>query len=663
MHTKRRIIFIVLILIISSYLIAIPKFNSESQKRAVVIEYDDNYISYLLQIENNKEINVYNFSKDFHDLLLRYDIVAYRNTRYENPDSKSMTYETYISENDTKYKKQVLTKKGELEISSSNYSSKPNNSERELSTILSERFFEIKNFRYIDTFGGAYSLQVQKDSVQNIDLFYEELISLYPEINANIQVFDLEIHQRNETFDSLIYIVVGFGSVLLLLINIISNSKLISAMKVEGYSNKKIYWKLYEKYFLLFGILGLFLILLISYMIFAESLMSFLVLLRLTLIEYVLFLAFTQVFSLLLLAIITIQPITSYLKGKSDAKKIYWLSLFVKFIACCFIIVVLSEHITNIRNGIKINKRYDIIKSQLVNLYSFGSQAESNYFDDLSSNENKMVKDHLVKENDLFYFSGGFVKDENESMLSVIFVDNNYLSNSEVNIDLMKEDEIYLIRSSDMKDKEITKTVIKTIETYEYQAPIEIEYDKCLVTYRIQNLLYESCIKDTPIIYYAKTQGYDLAGSLFRFDGKLDEVETYINNLFERNGFTPAYSIESRENQFEMIYKTFNQVVNKSLLLIAICILVYTILNIFIVDIEINTHLNKYKILKREGVSSYTLINYIRFIYSPLLMAVVLICFISKLNMNSIILILLLTSSEVLVLFYSKYAIKENGDL
>ena len=91
-------------------------------------------------------------------------------------------------------------------------------------------------------------------------------------------------------------------------------------MKIEGMSTEKIFFQLYEKYYLLGVLACLILVGGFSFIYYKNNIYAFRVLWLVSTIEFLMFAGIQQILSFVLIPMISLMPIVSSEKGKNNLK-------------------------------------------------------------------------------------------------------------------------------------------------------------------------------------------------------------------------------------------------------------------------------------------------------------------------------------------------------
>ncbi len=150
-------------------------------------------------------------------------------------------------------------------------------------------------------------------------------------------------------------------------------------------------------------------------------------------------------------------------------------------------------------------------------------------------------------------------------------------------------------------------------------------------TLSFSELLKQDQVSSYPLVYTPDLYGYEgqMTGSMFYYEGSLEEATEIANKAFKDNGYAPAYQVESMKNTFEQYYDANVQSLTKHVILFVAIILAIAFTNRFLIQSDIDSNSQRYRVAFTEGVQPYGIQTYILKIASPAFLALIA-CIISN---------------------------------
>lgn len=670
---KKNIGILCFLLLLCSTYFGIQLFNLDSSNRASYFEYNDTELLYQeIEASNTDFGNDRNeFFEKFNQLATDEEVSVYVCMLVPSSITGKTITTLYVSSNDIFLKDNVLVDLGYyMPTKNDSYNTLSKNLDTKLSSILAPSEFEINNLMNKQEIGGTYSLKPHNQGdYASIDRLLNRLETIYPQFNY-IRIVD--VFSTPSYFNSNVYILNMFMICCLLTLvlcsTIFGKLRKIGIEKMEGHSNLSIYMEYFLKPFLIFSTIGGILVFVISMTFYPVSKLSFEVLSKCILDQYCKIILIQLCTSLSLYIMICFIPITVSIKGKNNLLEIEVIAYILKLGVSFMILPIFLSGYDAIADTIQIVKNHSLLGDKLDNMYTFNSEFYSEYFNfnDKSINDRVLqVQNEFEENNELFSFLGGFISDAKDSrkLLPILTADKNYLIQNELieENNLLLQDNLIFIRNDTKFTHEEINTYKNALESGNGDNPVHVlKYDKKLLTYRPLDMLYSPFVEDQVIIYNAPTEDIPrLNGSIFIY--KDDNPQGYVDSVFTKFGFDPAYSVVNPTSNYEGLYQYRLSWNAKIIIPIVAIFISYILITRLLVEVNFSINLKKLQIRKTEGYFNFPLSNYLLVICSPILIATIVLKLFNKIYLTQrvyfILLILLLIEFVIYcfnLIFYKK---------
>lgn len=397
-------------------------------------------------------------------------------------------------------------------------------------------------------------------------------------------------------------------------------------MKVEGHSVFNIYFSLYEKWYLIGSFLGILVLVLFGLIRFGNkyTIQGFCVV---TIAEYLMFLIAQQIVSFLLVFIIDSIPIVSSEKGKDNLQALFTFSYFIKIVAVILVIPRITNFIPDLKQYVLMASRYSSASNILENYYYFGTEKASSYFADIGTDQYYKVYE-TFKEHGLIRFSEDYLYEDVSDMIPCYVVKEEYLIKEglyDPYIDYENTIVFYLKEGVEYDTEKMERYVKKklfrnTDITYRYitESPH---------TYSPYELLFSDTINDDPIVYLPDDYGYEgqIEGSIFYFNGTLEEAQSYADNVFHEYGYESALRIGPASTNYKQYYAYYQNIYIRNFIKCFLLILSYFLAHRLLINTDIECNKDRYYIAMTEGVDPNKLWMYIYKIISPVLLGIIVV--------------------------------------
>ncbi len=618
---KKHIILSSIVVTIMSFLFMIPHFNAEVDYN---FNYMHNYINngqYVMMVdiaENESIANVdyREFHKNLDDCAIKNNLVM---VQYTIADDEEVRKETmYLSSNDLYAQDVFLLKKGTLDSKSNQrYSTISENPETKLVSLFSPTVYEIDSLlNSTDNTAGYSMANLSGDIEENFSNFISDMDQLYPGIIIhNARTFTESMSKV--AVDDLLIIKTLCVSIIMLIMcsKLFSLQKTISIYKIEGYSNLKIYVKLFLKPFILVNCMCFSLSLLLILYCFQSGL-TFKVMSGLYSQQFLLLLVLQILLSLIVYLIIAYVPKVSSIKGKNELPKIQKCAFILKIVIVILISPIISNKFMPAVDFIKMNLRYDKVVQELENYYNFGAHINSNYHLARGSDNYISLSKDLEHNNNRFELSKAAYFDfENFDPNNINYfysADVSYLRLVGLADEKFDENQVYIFTKPnnsydlDLLRKDILKNTTKD-PVFNY-----VEYEKNLKSYDTRTLLFKDEIDNLPIVYMPVEKQFrgQLNTSVFYYDNDTIPVQEYIDYIFKAHGYTPGFSIDSMASNYSAVFQGYLGLSIQSFMQFVIALFAYIAATIFLFEIDLDNNMRRYQISFIEGANVYKFKTY-----------------------------------------------------
>lgn len=580
--------------------------------------------------DNDIERYVDNLSNVF----VKNNIVAYELTESTSPQTGMRVMNLNVTNNDIYLKNQVLLEEGFFDITnnSTKYTSFTNEPSKKLANIASSNEYYIQNMSHKNKYGGLlYLKNIEGNFENNVNKAFKQLNEMYPNIEVKISnAYESDIH-----IDTMMYIIEMFSITIILTLIlcslIFSKLREIGLRKMEGHSNFSIYLEFYEKPFLIFSVIMIMFSIIISLLIYPKNFLTLFIFAKSVLCQLVYILIIQQVISLSLFVLIVYVPISLSIKGKNNLKELQIVTYIMKFgISMLLIPTYISGSIALI-DTIKIVSNHSISGNNLKNLYIFGSELQSNYFDYENEEINQSVintRNEFIEKNNAFFLSGGYLENLRKpgELYSVLLADDQYLIRNELidEDDVRLKDSIILVNINASINSQIINEYREVVSESTKLETHVIHHDKKLMNYRSIDLLYQPFVKDKIIVYMNDSNNAPrLNGTMFYYTG--EDVQKYVDNIFFENGFSSPFTIEPVTSRLEATYRYRVNYNMKYVIPIISMIIAYILISKLFIDIDSEANKVKKFIKITEGYCKYSMKEYLMKSVLPLLLALILL--------------------------------------
>lgn len=675
---KRNISLLSLLIIAFAFILTRHPFNYVSAFRLTmyVRAYDTTgHLRTALKIPESEEltsIDSYEFHSTMEEVAKQNHLVVY--AVEEDANTSTVTYRIYLSDNDL-YINDWLLVDGSTKINLNDnvYSMESDNKKYKISNILYPSFkLSLYDLRYKTTNGGYYLLINLEGNIEdNITNFISELQSEYGDFSYSGDgttmydfTSDLE-YSGGLTYDLKLKVAVVLILTLMLCSKIFSMTREISVHKIEGENAFSIYWDMFLKNLLHYSLIYLGIFFIAFFIYFFGGINSFRVFSDLFLLEYIQVFGIEIVISLVIYLVIRFVPIVSSFKGESKMTFVEQIAYITKMGAIFILLPSVLTCFTQTKDLITMVSRHEHVLNILENYYQFGSDLTSRYSLDIGQDSYLAVREQFVEETGGFVFGKGYWSEtlqtpDAENLDWFYKISWSYIRNNNLldNDDWENDAVVFMTPGVTYTEGEIEWNIFTSLGSEKNVHFIYIDYYPD--TFSFNELLKQDKVSSYPLVYTPDLYGYEgqMTGSIFYYEGSLEEATELANKAFRDNGYAPAYTIESMQNNFEQHYEINAENLMKQVCLFLAILFAIALTNRFLIQSDIDSNSQRYRVAFTEGVQPYGILTYILKIASPAFLALIA-CVISKriTGLNNIFynFIFIIIFESILYIYYLHY--------
>ena len=682
---KKSVIMLCLFLLIFSSWFAMKNFTNVSLSKVVnLLYYRDptkNFSDmYQLQITHTIDDTP---SKEFHEnfetILKENHIYALKIVyTFENETNRELIQFTYTTNADG-IEKRVWLDGSEFNPNIvEKYSTDSVDRKTHIASFLNnQEIVEAYPFVMDESNGGMYNLLAEKgyeDNLkENIDVVIGELQKKYPEIQYGLSNYadaqNIGDFSEPSILKSVIeytysqrVTIVGVTGVLFILLcsKFLSLRRKISIMKIEGISSGKIFYRLYEKDYLIGIVSCLLVICIVSYMYYKNNFYAFRGLLLAATVEFLAFALTQQILSLAFLPMIEFMPIVSSEKGKNNLRKLYYFSYVVKLFAIILLVPRMINIIPNIQSYILMKSRFNKTDASLQNYYFFNTRYASDYFTDFGSENYNNVYETFTK-NHLIRFNRDYLYENELEMIPCYVTKVEYIEDQGLIKDGIDYDHNIVIYLKEGQEYDLDKIKYYVqFKTFENSDIDIIYYENSPKTYSPYELLFSDYTNGDPIVCLPEEDAVkgQIEGSIIYYDGTLDEAQSYVDSVFNEYGYSAALRMGPAVKRYEQYYSYYKNIYSTNIFKLLLMLIAYFLAHRLLVNTDIECNKTRYYLSKVEGVLPYKFKNYIVKIASPMIIGLLLLIlkeFRSSLTINIVYSALFLLIIEFISYLWFKY--------
>ncbi len=646
---KRNISILSLLILFFALILTIIPFNLVSAFR--ITEYSRAYdmsghlrtIMEIPESESLSSINPKEFYSSMEEIAKKNHLVVYS---AEMNTESSESFSLFLTDNDL-YINDWLLVDGSTKINLNEtnvYSTNSKNREFRISTFFPSFSLSLSNLKNKTSASGRYILYNLEGNIEeNVNNFIEDLQKEYGDFSYKGDgsktyydyTSDLE-YSGGLTNDLKLKVAIVLILTLMLCSKIFSMTREISVHKIEGQNAFSIYWDMFLKYLIEYSMIDLLIFFVCLFIYFFGGINSFRVFSDLFLLEYIQVFGMEIVISLILYLVIRFVPIVSSFKGESKMTFVEQIAYITKMGAVFILLPSVLTCFTQTKDLITMISRHKHVLGILENYYQFGGDLTSRYSLDIGQESYIAVRDQFVAETGGFRFGKGYWSETLQTPdadnlkwfynISWSYIRNNNLLDSD---DWKNDAVVFMTPGVTYTEGEIEWNIFSSLGSEKEVHFIYIDYYPD--TFSLSELLKQDKVSAYPLVYTPDLYGYEgqMTGSIFYYEGNIEEATELANKAFRDNGYAPAYTIESMKNNFESYYEVnIQNLMKKVILFIAIiCAIAFT--NRFLIQSDIDSNSQRYRVAYTEGVQPYGILTYILKIASPAFLALVA-CIISK---------------------------------
>lgn len=637
MLKKYTLLFI--FLSVFSFLTISDFYNSSMVEK--IGQWKNSKTSTQIAFKNTDEIDPIKFVDYFREVACKYNLTIVQQLNNDTNNSTSL----YITSSNKQYMDNILLREGKINSLTEfdSFDTNNTNSKARIYNLNFEENISILPLKYdgvMSPFGyfGIYTSSGNPIDEDTFRMVKKDILKEYSDIEINFQEYNVahdglkEVKLSRFISSFVINMLISILFTLVMITDILKEQVKINVMKLEGYSNFKIF-----KEIILNNLCIAYLVYLMSFIIifkinvpFGFSKVIELYQLSLTLAVMNLFMVIS--FSYILFLFVKFVPINVSVKGKSFLSVASNTVVFVKLILVILtipLIIQSSIEVSGLMNRLINEEKY--IK-RFENLYKIANVSSSSSINTLfDSEEFSDIVGRLRNETKAFYFMTQYEASSNPNLknkyLQYYVVDRQYLENQDIKImfDEISDNSVLIHQNVAIDDK---RHFLENCSMQHLGSVKEIEYIRYLGKMENFSDLYfydDLYIKNNPIFLlesdYIKYNG--LYNMYFYYDGDRIDAQNYINSKFEQYNIKEPYYISSVSEKYENFIT--NSIIRnfKGLLTTFLLILIYLVVSYQYLSLSFNSSIKQTFIEKTEGIripqfirKSITLSSVIIFLYS-----------------------------------------------
>lgn len=566
----------------------------------------------MMNIEDNvNESEFYEISELMEKTAVKYDLqmIQLRRTQVIDGVTESTLF---VTTNEASLSKYIYLNNALIENFSDSYSSdlSQNYNQKIFSFFDSRNVLKIEPFSSNLNFGGLIYFHGPEEILNSVEKLVSDIQELYPQFDCVYQPMTYSNPIEFSVFDNgLIWLFISVVVALIFNVAELKDYRRISLLKIEGMSSRSIYCNLYLRK----DLVRIFLVVIISFLIlcgFMCKSAGFSHLLKILVqINFIGWTTFGCVRALLLL---WIHKIPSYesIKGVNQLNLVVSVLLPIKAILSFFILIQLYPFMTNVKNIIQLNAAYPEALSKTNQLFIFGNQIKSNWFEDIGNENFVDLYNALQEEVGIFRCSlGQFDIEKNGEFHQAIIANDALLRMIGIDLSDFDDNSILIFYSQDFKD-DISKwkhyfeneylTTATQIEIIQIDQPIPVFTPRLLLSNESVDLMLR-----IPVEQQFRGQ---VNGHLFYYAGNAKQAERLIAEIFISYGYSPAFEINSVQETVKLLYGNRLTVLSDDLILFVMQLVVYYEFAVFMSLIDNKANGKKYRLLYIEGNSQLALV-------------------------------------------------------
>ncbi len=622
--------------------------------------------------ESLSSINPKEFYSSMEEIAKNNHLVVY--SAEINAES-SESYSLFLTDNDLYINDWLLVDgSAKINLNETNiYSTNSKNRKFKISTFFPSFSLSLSNLKNKTSVGGGYILYNLEGNIEeNVNNFIEDLQKEYGDFSYKGDgsktyydyTSDLE-YSGGLTNDLKLKVAIVLILTLMLCSKIFSMTREISVHKIEGQNAYSIYWDMFLKYLIEYSMIDLLIFFVCLFIYFFGGINSFRVFSDLFLLEYIQVFGIEIVISLIIYLVIRFVPIVSSFKGESKMTFVEQIAYITKMGAVFILLPSVLTCFTQTKDLIVMVSRHKHVLGLLENYYQFGGDLTSRYSLDIGQESYIAVRDQFVAETGGFRFGKGYWSETLQTPdadnlkwfynISWSYIRNNNLLDSD---DWKNDAVVFMTPGVTYTEGEIEWNIFSSLGSEKEVHFIYIDFYPD--TFSLSELLKQDKVSAYPLVYTPDLYGYEgqMTGSIFYYEGNIEEATELANKAFRDNGYAPAYTIESMKNNFESYYRVNVQSLLKKVILFIAIIFAIAFTNRFLIQSDIDSNSQRYRVAYTEGVQPYGILTYILKIASPAFLALVA-CIISKrirgLSNITYNIVFIIIFEAVLYLYYLHY--------
>ena len=359
-----------------------------------------------------------------------------------------------------------------------------------------------------------------------------------------------------------------------------------------------------------------------------------------------------------------INPVNAE-KGESKVGIIFDFAYLFKFCICLFMIPSIISNLGTFKELLTLIINYPSALNRTENMYYFGTQITSNWFDDIGTDKVNALYEQLVVDVNMIDYSGSYIDLQNADFsqpLEVFSVGYEYLELIDLVSDEFDKYDFIIIYNDDNASA-LNGIIEKIVNRFQMQASEIhlVKHNETLPCYSIWGLFHPNKIRDYLTVYIPVENRFSgqVNGNIFTYNGSKQQAQEYIDSTFESYGYSPTFRIESVQNTLTSYLYNNARYVSSAFFSSLLLVLIYILNDVLMLICDFQMNRKRFYLSSIENVPIFSISEYsIRFL-APLLFALLAILILGRIHLSFsliyLVVILILIEFIVYWIIYRRY--------
>ena len=359
-----------------------------------------------------------------------------------------------------------------------------------------------------------------------------------------------------------------------------------------------------------------------------------------------------------------INPVNAE-KGESKVGIIFDFAYLFKFCICLFMIPSIISNLGTFKELLTLIINYPSALNRTENMYYFGTQITSNWFDDIGTDKVNALYEQLVVDVNMMDYSGSYIDLQNADFsqpLEVFSVGYEYLELIDLVSDEFDKYDFIIIYNDDNASA-LNGIIEKIVNRFQMQASEIhlVKHNETLPCYSIWGLFHPNKIRDYLTVYIPVENRFSgqVNGNIFTYNGSKQQAQEYIDSTFESYGYSPTFRIESVQNTLTSYLYNNARYVSSAFFSSLLLVLIYILNDVLMLICDFQMNRKRFYLSSIENVPIFSISEYsIRFL-APLLFALLAILILGRIHLSFsliyLVVILILIEFIVYWIIYRRY--------